>query len=167
MTESVKDKNMSGNEDQQRLVIAIGIVAAAIAIFAMSDVHKSASGIIGGFILFPAILSFMFIILTAAHLKFNGVDEVGVLDIPTKLHHLSYDWAINGFWTSTIAIVVAIVAILFGWDGRLGTAFTYWPSLFISVTFLGVLVVIMAIIKSRETKATRRAVESKKTRKVR
>lgn len=142
--------------DQQRIVIALGVVATEIAVLALADSHRLVSGIIGGLFFLPAVFSFLFIILTGAHLKFSHAGDIGELAVPHKLRHWSYDMSISAYWGALLVSMIAFGAFLFGWNGKSNTLFSYWPSFFVSTGFLSVLVLIASIVSNKESKQKKR-----------
>ena len=160
MTEQNKEPNIA---DQQRIVIALGIVATEIAIQALSSSHATISSIIGGLFLLPAVFSFFFIVFTGANLKFRRAGDIGEVAIPDKLRQWCYDLSLDAYWWALILVVLVFVALLFGWNGSPSTFLSYWPSYFISVGILGTIVVITEIISGKTLKVKSKKLASKKT----
>ena len=139
--------------DQQRIVIALGVVATDIAILAISGEYKLVSSVIGGLFFVPALFSFLFIILTAAHLKYRSVGDIGQLTISHGLRRWSYDISINAYWWALILVTLIFVALVFGWDGQSKTFLAYWPTFFISGGFLALIVLITSGLFRKKSKA--------------
>lgn len=148
--------------DQQRIVIALGIVATDVAILALSGSREVTSSIVGVFFFVPAVFSFLFILLIGSHLKFKRPGDIGELAIPHGLRQWSYDTALNAYWWALILAVITFVAYLFGWDGESSTFLSYWPTYFVSASILLVFVLVMFGSSRRDLKPKRRA-----TRKIR
>lgn len=136
--------------EQLRLVISIAIIASIIAILSMDDARHGLAVSLAGFAVIPGILLSLYILFSAAHLKYKNSGDVGQMPIPEKLRRWCYDHGVNSFWTMFLLATLIIVAILSGWDGNSGRFLDFWPSFVVSFVFLGVLMVWSNIIVHRK-----------------
>lgn len=136
--------------EQLRLTLAIAIIAATIGIFTLDSEKHSFAVILQGFTLLPSLMLGLYMIFTAAHLKYKRVGEMGDLSIPEKLRRWSYDTGVSLFWYMFLTFTIIFVAGLFGWDGDTRKFLEFWPSFTVSFVILALLVVVSAVITRRE-----------------
>lgn len=95
--------------DQQRLVITLGIIAAAIGVYAIPE-HKPAGWlIIQVAITVQATLAFLYIIFTAASLKYKGTGSLFDINPPSKVRYWFYDQSIEMFWATLYAGIASLL----------------------------------------------------------
>ena len=137
--------------EQLRLTVAIAIIAATIGLFSL-DIDKYGSAIIlQVFVLSPSLLLGMYIIFTAARLKYKRPAEIGDLSVPEKVRRGCYDLGVNLFWTMFLIFVFILFASLFGWSGEMEKFLDFWPSFIVAFIVLLILIVVLALMSGNES----------------
>ena len=107
--------NQSKSDEQQRLFIALGIVATVVAAFTIPLTGNAIWTFARGAGSIPAAFAFLYIILTGSHLRYTNNGTLGDFEVPQKYRHFCYDISIDSFWTvSYIAIFVSVFTIVNG-----------------------------------------------------
>ena len=86
-----------GAKDQQRLVISLGIVAAAVGVYTIPSGDNVALALLRTAITIQAVLAFLYILYLASSLKYSGSGSLFDITIPRKLGILFYDHSIEMF----------------------------------------------------------------------
>ncbi|MFI5270989.1 MAG: hypothetical protein ACHQT9_03015 [Candidatus Saccharimonadales bacterium] len=95
--------------EQQRLLITLGIIAAAIGTYAIPNSKHTGWLIVRGAITFQAALAFLYIMATASALKFKGTGSLFDIRLPEKARQLFYDLSIEMFWATIYAGVMSVL----------------------------------------------------------
>lgn len=86
--------------ENQRLTIALGIVATGIAVKTL-DLSKGSlsylTGLIAGTLYVASVLAFVYLLLTAAKMKYKDNDAIGSVPFTESTRRFCYDFAINAF----------------------------------------------------------------------
>lgn len=115
-------------KEQQRLVIAVAIVGTVVALYALPVTSTDLWSLTRGFMLFPGVFAFLFLLTTGAYLKYKEPGRIGEVDIAHSVRKLTYNWMIDLFWTGFFVSVVFFVATIFGWNGK-DVSGAYWLGL--------------------------------------
>jgi hypothetical protein len=105
------------NDDQQRLIISLGIIATAVAAYAITGPDNAIWILLRSAISIQAALAFIYVIYLASSLKFEGSSSLFDIKIPAKIGKISYDQSIEMFWATIIsgALLLAYVTIPSEW----------------------------------------------------
>ena len=144
-------KQEAANE-QLRLTLAIAIIAATIGLFSLDIEKHRYAMILQVFVLLPSLLMGMYIIFTAARLKYKRPSEVGDLSVPEKVRQGCYDLGIDLFWIMFLIFTLMFFASLFGWNGDMERLLDFWPSLIVAFIALLILILVLAFMAENESK---------------
>ncbi len=122
-------------KEQNRLVLAIAVVATAISVFALPQHSKDIFSFAKGIVVVPAIFAFIYIVMTGSYLKYDNPKYLGDLPVSKKLRQFFYDWSIDMFWSCFFIFLTYTFGTIFGWDGR-GDDSKFWLGLLVSMLVL-------------------------------
>lgn len=107
-------KDLSVNElEQQRLVISLGIVAAAIGLYAIPNASGYPYVILKAALTIQAAFSFAFVVATANITKYKGSGSLFDIKITDNTRKWLYDESIELFWaTLYVGVVSTIFSLL-------------------------------------------------------
>ncbi|MGYP000882416130 len=103
--------------EELRLTITMTIAATMVSLYALPESVKWAYTIRPVTVI-PGLLSLLYIILLASHLKYKNKSMIGDLDIPRSFQAGVYDFAIDNFWASFFIGAIFVGAKVLGWDGE-------------------------------------------------
>ena len=115
-------------KEQQRLVVATAIIGTVVALYAFPVTSTDLWSGTRGFMLFPGIFAFLFLIMTGAHLKYKSPGTIGDLNVAHSVRKIFYNWMIDLFWAGFFVTTVFFIAVIAGWDGKHLTD-SYWLGL--------------------------------------
>jgi hypothetical protein len=103
--------------EQTRLILAAALVATAIAaVQILPDFKNDAVEVfLKGVLVISAFSGFMFILLTAAMLKYSKADEVGSWPFTEKFRTKCYDYCIDSYGIQSGSIIMFGFAYVLGW----------------------------------------------------
>lgn len=103
------DKSIENN----RLILALGIVTTSASIFVSQGWQKPQLilGITLSALLFSSLLAGIYLILSAASLKYKDNDSIGNIPFTDKFRAHCYDYAVNVFGYFFILLLVTIIDI--------------------------------------------------------
>ncbi len=103
--------------EELRLTITMTIAATMVSLYALPESVKWAYTIRPVTVI-PGLLSLLYIILLASHLKYKNKSMIGDLAIPRSFQAGVYDFAIDNFWASFFIGAIFVGAKVLGWDGE-------------------------------------------------
>lgn len=137
--------------EQQRLVIAATIVGTVVALYALPLTAADLWSLTRGFMLFPGLAGFLFLITTGAHLKYKEPGTIGDLDIAHSMRRFFYNWMIDLFWIGFFISTVFIIATIVGWDGK-SVSGAYWIGLVLGGSLCLLIALFGLFLRLRENK---------------
>lgn len=142
------------NAEQLRLLIAVAVIATTMGVFTLDVEDYGFALVLQGFIAIPSLFLGLYVLFTAAHLKYEEPAEIGVLSIPEKIRRSCYDTGINLFWVMFLIFVIVFIAGLFGWRGDMTNLLSFWPSFIVSFVVLLLLMLWSIFAANKEAKTT-------------
>ncbi len=130
--------------EQQRLLITLGIIAAAIGTYAIPNSKHTGWLIVRGAITVQAVLAFLYIIATASALKFKGSGSLFDIRIPEKARQWFYDLSIEMFWAT---IYAGVMSVLFAKTST--KTMLFWS---LGVLAVGVFIILVVVVLMRRRK---------------
>lgn len=139
---------MLEKSEEQRISICFGIIATSLALFVV--VPSGYWSIITGIFAISGVLAFVYILITAAKLKYRDPLGVGIIDVPESIRKMAYDVSIDVYGSNFFIIIVITIGYFFN---------TNKPETFLdlglSYFLVGILIwiallIIMAIIANKE-----------------
>ena len=105
------------NDDQQRLVISLGVIATAVAAYTILGTDNLAWLLFRSALTIQAVLAFLYVLYLASSLKFKGSGSLFDIKIPAKLGAFFYDQSVEMFWATFISggLLLAYATIPSGW----------------------------------------------------
>ena len=140
--------------EQPRLIIAIAIIATIVAVLGLDKNQHTLVVSLAGFAVLPGFLLGLYILFSAAHLKYKSNGAVGQMPIPEKLRRWCYDSGINSFWAMFLLITLMIVAAFSGWDGKSENLLDFWPSFIVSFAVLLNIMLVSYFVAEKEKTPT-------------
>lgn len=101
--------------DEARLVISSGLIAVAVGVFTLLpssyliNIIKITFG-------FSAFFSFLYILLTAAKLKYREPGQIDLYNFTEKFRHKTYDISVDIYGPNLSLITMLGIALLLGWN---------------------------------------------------
>lgn len=136
--------------EQQRVVIATAIIGTVIALYALPVTGTDLWSYTRGFMVFPAIFAFLFLISTGSHLKYKNAGQIGEIDIAHSLRKFFYNWMIDMFGTGLVVSIMLFTAVGFGWDGRQMGGGRFWSGVSLGFVIAFLLMIVSLILRVKE-----------------
>lgn len=132
-------------KEQQRVVVAIAILATVVALYTLPIASKDIWSLSRGLTLLPGVFAFGFILMTGSHLKYKNPGTIGDLNIAHSVRKFFYNWMIDGFSSSLLISIMFFAAAGLGWDGTDIKGYSLWVGfgigafIFLSLSLLSII----------------------------
>ncbi len=138
------------NDDQQRLVISLGVIATAIAAYTLVGTDNIAWLLFRAAITVQAVLAFLYVLYLAGSLKFKGSGSLFDIRIPAKIGALFYDQSVELFWATIFSggLLLAYTAIPGEW--RANWLIISLVALIIAVPLITTLIKLVTVLSRRK-----------------